>query len=43
MEVTLLEATQDPERLICRAARNDYMEEFVGDQSFERSITDLPA
>jgi thymidylate synthase (FAD) len=41
MEVTLLEATQDPERLICRAARNDYMEEFVGDQSFEEVMESI--
>ncbi|WP_335999239.1 FAD-dependent thymidylate synthase [Halorientalis halophila] len=34
MEVRLLEATDDPERLACKAARNDYMEEFVGDLSF---------
>ncbi len=35
MKVELLEATEDPERVICTAARNDYMGEFVGDQSFE--------
>jgi thymidylate synthase (FAD) len=35
MDVTLLEATPDPEELICTAARNDYMEEFVGDKTFE--------
>ncbi len=35
MEVELIEATQDPERLICKGARNDYMEEFVEDQTFE--------
>ncbi|WP_135820910.1 FAD-dependent thymidylate synthase [Halostella litorea] len=35
MEVELLEATEDPERLLCTAARNDYMGEFVGDLSFE--------
>ena len=34
MEVRLLEATEDPERLICKGARNDYMEEFVEDQTF---------
>ena len=34
MDVRLLEATEDPEELICRAARNDYMSEFVADQSF---------
>jgi thymidylate synthase (FAD) len=35
MEVQLLEATEDPERVICTAARNDYMSEFVGDCSFD--------
>jgi thymidylate synthase (FAD) len=35
MEVQLLEATADPERLICQAARNDYMEEFVGETPFD--------
>ena len=35
MEVELLEATEEPERLICQAARNDYMEEFVGETAFE--------
>ena len=35
MEVQLLEATEDPERLVCQAARNDYMEEFVGEESFD--------
>jgi thymidylate synthase (FAD) len=35
MEVTLLESTPEPERLICQAARNDYMESFVGETDFE--------
>ena len=35
MEVELLEATENPERVLCTAARNDYMGEFVGDLSFE--------
>jgi thymidylate synthase (FAD) len=35
MEVTLLEATDDPETVICSAARNDYMSEWVGEESFE--------
>jgi len=38
MEVQLLEATEDPEELICKAARNDYMEDFVGDLSFEETM-----
>jgi thymidylate synthase (FAD) len=35
MKVELLESTDDPERLICQGARNDYMSEFVGDLSFD--------
>jgi len=38
MEVRLLEATEDPEELICTGARNDYSEPFVGDQSFEETM-----
>jgi len=38
MEVTLLEATEEPEELICKAARNDYSNEFVGGQSFEATM-----
>jgi thymidylate synthase (FAD) len=39
MKVELLEATPDPERVICTAARNDYLEEFVGEQSFEEVMS----
>ena len=38
MEVTLLEATEDPEDTVCKAARNDYSAEFVGDQSLEATM-----
>jgi len=38
MEVRLLEATDDPEHLICQGARNDYSEGFVGEQSFEETM-----
>jgi len=41
MDVRLLEATEDPEELICRAARNDYMSEFVADQSFEEVMDSI--
>jgi len=41
MDVQLLEATEDPERLICQAARNDYMEEFVGETSFEEVMGEV--
>ena len=39
MEVTLLEATEDPEELICKGARNDYSDEYVGGQSFEATMS----
>lgn len=35
MEVKLLNAPENPERAICQAARNDYMEEWIGDKTFE--------
>ncbi|MFB6073459.1 MAG: FAD-dependent thymidylate synthase [Haloarculaceae archaeon] len=38
MDVRLLEATENPERLVCRAARNDYSDDFVADQSFEETM-----
>jgi thymidylate synthase (FAD) len=41
MEVQLLEATEDPEEVICKAARNDYMEDFVGDKSFEEVMATI--
>lgn len=41
MDVQLLEATEDPEALICTAARNDYLSEFVGDQSFSEIMASV--
>ncbi|MUV90196.1 FAD-dependent thymidylate synthase [Halapricum sp. CBA1109] len=41
MDVRLLEATDDPEELICRAARNDYMSEFVADQTFPETMAEI--
>ena len=41
MDVRLLEATDDPERVICTAARNDYMGDFVGALSFEEVMDDI--
>lgn len=41
MDVRLLEATEDPERLICMAARNDYSAEFVGNQSFDATMATI--
>lgn len=34
MKVELIEATDQPERLVCRAARGDYFEGFVGDTEY---------
>jgi thymidylate synthase (FAD) len=41
MEVQLLEATENPERLICQAARNDYMEAFVGETPFDEVMASV--
>jgi thymidylate synthase (FAD) len=41
MDVRLLNATENPERTICQAARNDYMNEFVGDVSFEEAMDEI--
>jgi thymidylate synthase (FAD) len=41
MEVQLLEATPDPERVICSAARNDYLSEFVGDITFAEAMESI--
>ncbi len=41
MEVRLLEATDDPEEVICRAARNDYMSEFNADLDFEEAMAGI--
>ncbi|WP_254545742.1 FAD-dependent thymidylate synthase [Halomarina pelagica] len=38
MNVRLLEATENPEEVICRAARNDYMSAFNADMSFEETM-----
>lgn len=38
MKVTVLEKTENPEELIISAARNDYMDDFVGDKDFEEII-----
>jgi thymidylate synthase (FAD) len=41
MEVRLLEATEDPEDVICTAARNDYMAEWVGETPFDEVMADI--
>lgn len=35
MKVEVIESTPNPEEVACRAARNDYMEEYGGDKSFK--------
>lgn len=35
MNIELLTATPEPERVICTAARNDYFHAYVGEQSFD--------
>ena len=35
MKITVLEATPDAEEVACRAARNDYMTDWVGGQDFD--------
>lgn len=41
MEVKLLKATEDPEEAICTAARNDYMNGWVGEKSFEELMESI--
>jgi len=41
MEVRLLESTENPEEVICTAARNDYLSGWVGDRSFEEIIAPI--
>ena len=41
MDVRLLEATEEPERLICQAARNDYMEPYVADTPFDEVMASI--
>lgn len=41
MNVELLNATENPERTVCQAARNDYMQDFVGDVPFEAAMESI--
>lgn len=41
MQVELLQATENPEELLCRGARNDYMSDFNGELSFEETMADV--
>lgn len=41
MEVRLLESTDNPENVICTAARNDYLDGWVGEQSFEEIMAPI--
>lgn len=39
MEIDLLESTPHPDRVVCKAARNDYMEEYVGETPFDEVMS----
>lgn len=39
--VTVLEATPQPERTVCRAARNDYLDRWVGDLSYSEAMAGI--
>lgn len=41
MRIEVVEATPEPEELACRAARNDYMTEWIGDKSFEEVMENV--
>lgn len=41
MKVEIENCTTDPERTICKAARNDYSEEYIAEQSFEEIMSDI--
>lgn len=42
MQVTTLQSTPNPEELVCTAARGDYYDGFVGEQSFGEIMKDVP-
>ncbi|MCF2165173.1 MULTISPECIES: FAD-dependent thymidylate synthase [Halobacterium] len=41
MRVRLLEATENPEELICQSARNDYMSDWVGDTPLDTAMASV--
>ena len=41
MEVEIVSCTDEPEKTVCLSARNDYMQEFVGDVSFEQAMSSI--
>lgn len=41
MEVTVLRKTENPERLVCQAARGDYFEGYVGDTSYSKLMANV--
>lgn len=41
MKVEIIEATPNPEETVCKAARNDYSDEYIGDKSFEEVMEDI--
>jgi len=41
MKVELLEHTEQPDRLVCKAARNDYSDDWIGNQTFAEIMEDI--
>lgn len=41
MEVELIQATEQPERLVCRAARGDYFDGFVGETPYHELMDNV--
>jgi len=41
MKVEILEATPNPEETVCKAARNDYSDTYIGDKPFEKVMGEI--
>lgn len=41
MQIKLLDARENPEETVVKCARNDYMEEWIGDKSFSEVVKDI--
>lgn len=41
MEVTVLESTDQPERLVCQAARGDYFGGYIGDTDYAELMKNI--
>jgi thymidylate synthase (FAD) len=42
MEVKIVEGYQNPDEIVCKAARNDYMEGWIGEVSLRDALSDVP-